>query len=90
MAELCDNDRLMGVITPSGISLVAHAKKDLNMPSELVIEGAGKQRWIDANNLPGMVKLLWTLLDSERAQDLEVDWLWMEISSISVNDLHLA
>ena len=60
------------------------------MPTELVMEGAGKQRWIEANNLPSMVKLLRTLLDSERAPTLEVDWLWLEIGSISANDLHLA
>ena len=65
LADLCDKDRLMGAVTPSGISLIAHAKKDLNMPTPLVMEGATKQCWIEANNLPGMVKLLRTLQDSE-------------------------
>ena len=46
----------MGTLTPSGISLIGIAKQELNMPSMLVIEAAGKQAWIDATNKPGPVK----------------------------------
>ena len=77
LAELCDNDRFMGTVTPSGISLIAIAKQELNMDSKLVFESAGKQAWIEANNLPGPAKMCTTLLDPK--SNKTVDWLWIEL-----------
>ena len=57
LAELCDNNRLMGTVTPSGISLIENAKLELNMPSTLVFKVAGKQAWIDETNLPSPVRM---------------------------------
>ena len=80
LAEVCDNDRLMGTVTPSGISLIEAAKHELNMRSTLVFQAAGRQAWIDETNLPSPVTML-NRLQKEGTQD-QVDWLWIELGSI--------
>ena len=70
----------MGTLTPSGISLIGIAKQELNMPSTLVIEAAGKQAWIDATNKPGPVKTCKMLMDPDLNK--EVDWMWIELSTV--------
>ena len=66
----------MGTLTPSGISLIATAKRELCMPSELQFEATGKQAWIEANNLPGPIKMCKTLLSPCTQGDKECDWIW--------------
>jgi hypothetical protein len=85
LADICDPDRLMGTMTPSGISLIGIAKAELNMPSLLVFEAAGKQAWQEMNNLPGPVKLSKMLMTPETAK--EVDWMWIELGSVPRADI---
>ena len=80
LAKVCDNDQLMGAVTPSGISLIENAKYDLNMPSPLVFKVDGKQAWINKTNLPSPVKVNKKLKELE-SQD-QIDWLWIEMGSI--------
>ena len=54
------------------------------MTTDMAFEAAGKQAWIDANNLPGPVKLNRNLLDPEKSTDL--DWLWIEMRSIPASE----
>jgi hypothetical protein len=75
LAEMCDMDRLMMLITPSGISLLGLSKQELNMREPLVLEGATKSHWIEANNQPGIPKLLLSLHAEDN--DKETDWLWV-------------
>ena len=42
LAELCDNERLMGALSPTGVTLVEIAKRDLNMNEDMVLEAASK------------------------------------------------
>ena len=84
LAELCDSDRLMGTLTPSGVHLVNVAKQELNMPAPMVFEGAGKQAWIEANNLPGPAKLCRQLIDPNANKD--IDWLWSKLRSLKSSD----
>ena len=76
----------MGTLTPLGISLVATAKRELCMPSDLQFEAAGKQAWIETNNLPGPIKMCKTLLNPRTQGDKECDWIWLELGSISRTD----
>ena len=80
LAEVCDTDRLMGTISPSGISLVGIAKQELNMASSLVFEAAGKQAWIESSNLPGPTKLSKMLVDP--TSNTATDWIWIELRSL--------
>jgi hypothetical protein len=74
LAEMCDIDQLMMSITPSGISLLGLSKQELNMREPLVLEGATKSHWIEANNLPGLPKVLLSLHANDNNK--ETDWLW--------------
>jgi hypothetical protein len=75
LAKMCDMDRLMMSITPSGISLLGLSKQELNMREPLVLEGATKSHWTEANNLPGIPKVLLSLHTKDN--DQETDWLWV-------------
>ena len=81
LAEVCDNDRLMGTVTPSCISLIETAKHELNMRSALVFKVAGKQARIDKTNLPGPVKMNKKLREPESLED-QIYWLWIGVESI--------
>ena len=81
LAELCDNERLMGTLSPTGITLVELAKRDLNMNEDMALEAASKTLWIQTNNLPSPAKLCSLLVDPSCSKEL--DWMWMEMSSMS-------
>jgi hypothetical protein len=87
LAEMCDMDWLMMSITPSGISLLGVSKQELNMQEPLVLEGATKSHSIEANNLPGLPKVLLTL--HAKDNDKETDWLWVCLDDHSLNWDHV-
>jgi hypothetical protein len=87
LAEMCDMDRLMMSITPSGISLLGLSKQELNMREPLVLEGATKSHWIEANNLPGLPKVLLSL--HAKDNEKETDWLWVCLDDHSLNWEHV-
>jgi hypothetical protein len=87
LAEMCDMDRLMMSITPSRISLLGLSKQELNMREPLVLEGATKSHWIEANNLPGLPKVLLSL--HAKDNDKETDWLWVCLDDHSLNWEHI-
>ena len=70
----------MATLTLSGLHLIGEAKKELCMRTELVLEGAGLQRWIEEHNLPGPVRMTKTLEDPESTKTL--DWLWVDLGSL--------
>ena len=85
LAMVCDMDRFMGTVTPSGISLLAVAKQELNMGSPLVFESASKQAWIDKSNLLGPTKLGEKIMASGSSK--EVDWAWLEIGLVPAKEM---
>jgi hypothetical protein len=80
-------DRLMMSITPSGISLLGLSKQELNMQEPLVLEGATKSHWIEANNLPGIPKVLLSVYAEDN--DKETDWLWVCLDNHSLDWEHV-
>ena len=70
----------MAMLTLSGLHRIGEAKKELCMRTELVLEGAGLQRWIEEHNLPGPVRMTKTLKDPESTKTL--DWLWIDLGSL--------
>jgi hypothetical protein len=80
-------DRLMMSITPSGISLLGLSKQELNMREPLVLEGATKSHWIEANNLPGILNVLLSLHAEDN--DKETDWLWICLDDHSLDWEHV-
>ena len=83
-AEMCDQSRFMGTLSPSGLTLVGMAQQDLNMEAALTFEAAGKIAWVEANNLPGPAKMCCVLADPACSKQL--DWLWFELGSVPVSD----
>ena len=71
----------MGMVTPSGISLIETAKQELNMRSTLVFKVAGKQAWINETNLLSPVNIKKKLNKPEYPKD-QIDWLWIGSGSI--------
>ena len=83
LAQICDTDRMMGTLTPSGISLIAVAKQEMRMPWPLSIQGAGQQNWILKTNLPGPTKF-GKMLDAtvSTCSTKEIDWMWIGADTI--------
>ena len=70
----------MATLTLSGLHLIGEAKKELCMRTELVLEGAGLQRWIEEHNLPGPARMTKMLEEPESTKTM--DWLWIDLGSI--------
>jgi hypothetical protein len=67
--------------------LLGLSKQELNMREPLVLEGATKSHWIEANNLPGLPKVLLSL--HAKDNDKETDWLWVCLDDHSLNWEHI-
>ena len=80
LAEICDKGRLMATLTLSDLHLIGEAKKELCMRTELVLEGAGLQRWIEEHNLPGPARMTKMLEDPGSTKTL--DWFWIDLGSL--------
>jgi hypothetical protein len=57
------------------------------MREPLVLEGATKTHWIEANNLPGIPKVLLSLHAEDN--DKETDWLWVCLDDHSLDWEHV-